>query len=123
MTKHYNTKSETEKRRYLRREQTFAEKIVWIYLRGKRMLNYKFRRQYSVDHFVIDFYCPKLKLAVEIDGDVHNLQDQKEYDAERQKYIEQFGIKFVRITIDELMSNSNKAFKKIEDAIRELSQS
>ena len=96
MTKHFNKKSEKEKRRKLRREMTYCERIVWIHLR-KKQPGYRFLRQYSVDHFLIDFYCPKLKLAVGIDGDVHDFPDQKKYDVKRQKYLENFGIKFVRI--------------------------
>ena len=82
------------------------------------MLGYKFRRQYSVDHFVIDFYCPELKLAVEVDGESHNDDKQKKYDIERQNYLEEFNIKFVRIKDEELLGNPNKAFKKIEQAIK-----
>ena len=117
MTKHYNKKSEQEKRRVLRREMTYCEKIVWLHLR-KKQLGYRFLRQYSVDYYVIDFYCPKLKLAVEIDGDVHNLPDQKEYDAKRQKYLESFGITFIRITNEEFLGNPNMAFQKIKDVIK-----
>lgn len=87
MTKHYNKKSELDKRRNLRKEQTYCEKLVWMFLRNRQMIGYKFRRQYSVDQYVIDFYCPKLKLAVEIDGSVHNSNEQKEYNIERQNYI------------------------------------
>jgi len=118
MTEHFNKTSEKEKRRNLRRDQTYCEKILWIYLRDRKTLGYKFRRQYSVDHFVIDFYCPQLKLAIELDGSVHDLPDQKEYDAYRQEYLEKFGITFCRITNDELMSNANMAFEKIGSAIK-----
>jgi len=55
---------------------------------------------------------------VEIDGDVHNSEEHKKYDADRQEHIEKFGISFVRITNEELLGNSNMAFKKIEDAIK-----
>ena len=82
------------------------------------MLGYKFKRQYSVDHFVIDFYCPELKLAVEVDGESHNNPEQREYDIKRQKYLERFHIKFVRIKDEELLGNPNKAFMKIEDEIK-----
>lgn len=116
MTKHYNKKSEQEKRRTLRTNMTFCERLVWVFLR-KKQYGYRFLRQYSVDHYVMDFYCPKLKLAVEIDGDVHEQKDQKKYDEVRQKYLEEFGIKFVRITNEELLGNPNKAFEKIEKAI------
>jgi very-short-patch-repair endonuclease len=117
MTKHYNRKSQKSKRRKLRKEQTYYEKIVWIYLRNREMLGYKFRRQYSIDNHIIDFYCPKLKLAVEIDGDIHDKPEQIKYDIKRQKYLEEFGIEFVRIKNEELDSNPNKTFKKIEDII------
>ena len=82
------------------------------------MLGYKFKRQYSVDHFVIDFYCPELKLAVEVDGESHNNPEQREYDIKRQKYLEEFNIKFVRIKDEDLLGNPNQALTKIEDAIK-----
>jgi very-short-patch-repair endonuclease len=122
MTKHYNKKTETEKRRLLRKQQTFTEKILWTHLQKRQALGYKFRRQYSVDHFVIDFYCPELKLALELDGDVHEVPEQKDYDKARQKYLEKFGIKFIRITNEEFLGNPNKAFLKIENAIKDLSK-
>ena len=117
MTKHYNKKSEQEKRRSLRNKMTYCEKIVWLHLR-KKQLGYRFLRQYSVDHFVIDFYCHELKLAVELDGDIHEILEQKEYDKARQKYLEAFGIKFVRIKNEEFLGNPNKAFQKIEKTIK-----
>ena len=117
MTKHYNKKSEQEKRRSLRKNMTYCEKIVWLNLR-KRQLGYRFLRQYSVDHFVIDFYCPDLKLAIEVDGASHNDPEQKKYDIQRQKYLEEFNIKFVRIKDEEFLCNPNEAFMKIEDTIK-----
>ena len=117
MTKHYNKKSEQEKRRSLRKNMTYCEKIVWLNLR-KRQLGFRFLRQYSVDHFVIDFYCPDLKLAIEVDGASHNDPEQKKYDIQRQKYLEEFNIKFVRIKDEEFLGNPNKAFMRIEDTIK-----
>ena len=61
-----------------------------------------------------------MKLAVELDGDVHNIPEQKEYDQSRQKYLEAFGIKFIRITNEEFLSNPNKAFSKIEKKINSI---
>jgi very-short-patch-repair endonuclease len=120
MTKHYNRTSEKEKRRILRKEQTSSEKLVWYYLRNRELKNCKFRRQYSVDQFVIDFYSPELKLAIEIDGDIHDLPDNKEYDKSRQKYLEGYRICFIRIKNEELNVNPDKAFDKIEKVIEEL---
>jgi len=117
MTLHYNKQSEKAKRRQLRRDQTPTEALVWRYLRNRQMLKFKFRRQYSVDKFVLDFYSPQLRLAIEIDGDVHELPEQKEYDIDRQNYIEKFAIKFLRIKNEELLGNPNKAFDRIEKEI------
>ena len=120
MTKHYNKTTEKEKRRKLRRYSTQAEQLVWNFLRNRQLLGYKFRRQYSVDQYVTDYYCSEIKLAVELDGASHNAIEQNKYDIKRQKELEAFGIKFVRISDDELFSNPNKAFEKIEDAIKNL---
>jgi very-short-patch-repair endonuclease len=118
MTKHYNKPSEKDKRRKLRQNQTNAEELVWRFLRKRQMSGYKFRRQYSVDHFVIDFYCPELKLAIEVDGESHNEPGQQKKDKSRQKHLESFNIKFVRIKDEELLGNPEKAFGKIENAIK-----
>jgi very-short-patch-repair endonuclease len=120
MTSHYNKPSEKENRRHLRRNQTISEKLVWMYLKNRQTKGIKFRRQYSVDKYVIDFYCPELKLAIEIDGDVHDLPCQKEYDIIRQNYLQEFGIKFIRIRNEELSENANKAFGKIESEIEKI---
>ena len=121
MTKHYNKKSEQEKRRFLRHKMTYCERIVWLHLR-KKQLGYRFLRQYSVDYFVLDFYSPELKLAVEIDGGIHNIPEQKEYDINREKYLSRFNIKFIRITNEEFLGNPDKAFEKIEEAIKLIEQ-
>lgn len=124
MTLHYNRKSEKENRRRLRREQTSAEAIVWQYLRNRKMLKYKFRRQYSIDKYVIDFYSPKLKFAVELDGEIHNEPNQKEHDEVRQEHLENdFAIRFIRIKNEEIFGNSDKAFGRIEEAIKEIEMS
>jgi len=123
MTKHFNKSSETLKRRKLRQNQTEAEKLIWRFLRNRQLLGHKFKRQYSVDHFVIDFYCPELKLAVEADGATHNESGSKEYDIRREKYLKKFGVSFLRIKDEELFGNPNKAFAKIEEAIKQLKES
>lgn len=109
------------RRRQLRSNMTYCEKIVWIYLRKRRMKE-RFLRQYSVDNYVIDFYCPKLKFAIEIDGDIHDLPEQKEKDKKRQNYLEKFKINFLRITNEELLSNPEKVFEKIEKDIERLKE-
>src|SRR5690554_2135332 len=86
--------------RQLRREPTPSEDILWQTLRDRRLEGRKFRRQQPVGPFVLDFFCPEERLAVEVDGPVH--ETQQEADAERQRLIESLGIRFVRLTAEEV---------------------
>jgi very-short-patch-repair endonuclease len=120
MTKLFNKTSEKLKRRELRSNMTKAEAIVWQKLRCKQLENCKFRNQYSVDRFVLDFYSPELKLAIEIDGDSHFLEGAAQYDEERQIFIESTGIKFLRFTNKDVYENLNGVLETIAYKIREL---
>jgi len=120
MTEHYNKKSQTEKRRLLRKHLSKAEAVMWKHLSRKQMLGCKFRRQYGVDQFVIDFYCPELKLAIEIDGDTHFRTDTREYDKDRQEYLENFGIEFMRFTNLEVLNNLSGVLETIADKIERM---
>jgi very-short-patch-repair endonuclease len=91
-----------------------------MHLRNRRFGGYKFRRQYSIDNYVVDFYCPELKLAIEVDGEIHEIKQQREYDGERQKYLEKFNIIFLRITNEEVSGNIQSVLLKIKDLIRNL---
>jgi len=86
MTKHFNKKSEKEKRRLRRKNMPHCEKLLWMYLRKKQFV-YRFLRQYFVDQYAIDFYSPKLKLAIESDGNVHDEPDQKKYNMKGKKIL------------------------------------
>lgn len=119
MTKVYNRESEKYKRRMLRKNMPQPEVILWSKLKEKGLDSYRFRRQYSVGKFVIDFYCPKLKLAVEVDGDSHFVEGSNERDRERQKIIETFGITFLRFTNKEINENIDGVLSKIMEFIRE----
>lgn len=83
MTKVYNSSCEKSKRKMLRSNLPKAEVILWSRLKSKGLDGYKFRRQYSVGKFVIDFYCPRLKLAIEVDGDSHFSEESEVCDRER----------------------------------------
>lgn len=121
MTRIYNKIELKNTRRKLRKEQTYAEKIAWMVLRNRSSFGYKFRRQFSVDRYVIDFYSPELKLAIELDGSVHNEPDQKLYDIERQKFLEGLGITFLRFTNEEFVDNGDYTENKIKETIKKLS--
>jgi very-short-patch-repair endonuclease len=121
MTQLFNKKSELEKRRILRKNTTEAEKRVWIYLRKRQTCNERFLRQFSINQFVLDFYCPRLRIAIEIDGDIHFADDDIiQYDKERQKFIETLGIQFLRFNNDDVFSDLDGVMKSIEIKVKEL---
>ncbi len=96
-----------------------AEVILWSQLKEKGLVGHKFRRQYSVEKFVLDFYSPKLKLAIEVDGDSHFVEGSHERDRERQKIIETFGITFLRFTNKEINENIDGVLNKIMEFMPE----
>ena len=121
MTKLYNKKSEKEKRRFLRNHQTVAENLVWIYLRKKQISSERFLRQYGIKYYVLDFYCPSLKLAVEIDGDSHFESNESiDYDKERENFLKSLGISIIRFTNQEVIENLEKVINKIIGKVKEL---
>ena len=97
-----------------------AEVVLWSTLKNKQMHGERFLRQYGVDQYVLDFYCPHLKLAIEVDGDSHFVAAAEEYDKVRQEYIEAFGIRFLRFTNEDVNRNINSVCQKIFTAIEKL---
>ena len=120
MTELFNKKSEKEKRRFLRRNSTLAEKIIWLGIRRRQIEGERFLRQFSVKYYVLDFYCPKLRLVIEIDGETHETEEELEYDKHRQKYLESLGIIFQRFKNEEVFSNADKIIEKIKKKVKEL---
>ena len=120
MTKLFNKTSEKLKRRELRTNMTKAEAIVWQKLRCKQIENCKFRNQYSVDRFVLDFYSPEIKLAIEIDGESHFQEGVAQYDEERQVFIESAGIQFLTFTNQDVYENLNGVLETIAYKIQEV---
>jgi very-short-patch-repair endonuclease len=118
MTLHFNISSLKKRRRYLRNHLPKAEVLLWMQLSNRQMRGYKFRRQYSVDKFVIDFYCPELRLAIEVDGDSHFTPQARIYDRGRQNHIESFGIRFLRVMNEDVYDNLEAVLDEIEATIR-----
>ncbi len=118
MTKIYNKSTEKQKRSQLRNRMPSAEAILWSKLQKRQVLGFKFRRQYSVGAYVLDFYCPDAKLAVEIDGDSHFQENAHEYDSSRQASIEQLGICFLRFNNLEIHKNLFGVLEAIRGAVR-----
>jgi|SRR3989344_7042714 len=105
-----------KKARTLRRENTEAEKILWKELRGEK-LGVKFRRQHPIDMFILDFYAPSLKIAIELDGSQHSIKENKEYDKDRTFYLENKNIKVLRLWNNEVEKDLENVLNKIKKVI------
>jgi len=108
-----------EKARENRKRPTEPERRMWNQiLSNKRLAGYKFLRQKPLDRFIVDFYCQKLALVIEIDGDSHS--EQKEYDRLRSARLAEFGIQVIRYTNREVMENIEGVFKDLMRRIEQL---
>jgi very-short-patch-repair endonuclease len=101
--------------RQLRHEQTAAEAQLWEYLRDRQLKGYKFRRQYPIDRFIVDFYCPEEKLIIEIDGTVH--QNQQEHDQERTEILEALGYRLRRYTNEQVKQHLPDLLQEISELL------
>lgn len=108
----YNDPSLKNIRQKLRRESTKSERVLWSCLSGGK-LGYKFRRQYGVGKFILDFYCPELRLCIEIDGITHEDESQFDKDFLRESYIKSQGIKVLRFTSKEVFLSLNDVINSI----------
>lgn len=106
-----------ERRRDLRRNHTEAEKILWKHLRNKQFYGVKFFRQYSVGVYIVDFYSPLLKLAIEIDGGQHAEEENKKYDEMRSAYLKGQDIEVMRFWNNEVMQNIEGVLYKIAERL------
>lgn len=117
MTEFFNRRSEKTKRQELRKNMPPAEVILWSRLKGRQLLGCKFRRQYSVGSFVIDFYAPEIKLGIELDGDSHYQHGAAKYDERRQRFIESTGVSMVRFLNTDIYDNLNGVLEIIAERI------
>src|SRR5262245_29048685 len=82
-----------------------AEAILWSYLNGRKLLGCKFRRQYGIDSYIVDFYSAEIKLAIELDGETHDMPGRQEFDQRREVFIRSYGIQILRFTNDDIYEN------------------
>jgi very-short-patch-repair endonuclease len=92
--------------RDLREKQTWAEKLMWRWLRDRRFSAYKFRRQHPIGPYVLDFFCKEAELNIELDGSQHGLPAEREHDLKRELYLQERGIKTLRFWNGELRRNA-----------------
>ncbi len=118
MTPKFNPKKTKKQRQYLRKNMTKWEIRLWNDLKGKKMFRFKVRRQYGIKNYIIDFYCPALKLAIEIDGAVHYFDEKTRKDKEKNDFLKTAGIKVVRIENLDLEEDYNSMLMHLEDQFR-----
>jgi very-short-patch-repair endonuclease len=118
LTRVFNIVDGKSTRRMLRRNMPEAEIILWSRLRRRCLLGYKFRRQYGIGRYSVDFFCPELKLAIEVDGSSHFVEHAEERDRIREEFIGQFGVCFLRFTNSEVRTSLNGVLTKIEEVVK-----
>ena len=116
----YYNPSLKEKARRLRNKSTFSEILLWLKIKRKS-LGYEFHRQVPLDHYIVDFYCHELSLAIEIDGSSHD--NKYEYDLKRQRILESLGVRFVRFGNIDVKRNMNDVLRALEIVISEIEKS
>jgi very-short-patch-repair endonuclease len=114
MSEYFNHRSQKDKRRQLRSTMPKAEVILWERIRRRQMLGCKFRHQYSVGSYVIDFFSAEIRLGIELDGDSHFESGAPEYDQKRKQFIESFGIRTIRILNRDVYENLDAVLVAIE---------
>jgi len=115
---HHRIKSVRGIARLLRRKPTRSESMLWEALRNRQLTGMKFLRQHPIGSSIVDFYCHEKRLAVEIDGPIHQKHDVAECDQARQKLIEAYGIRFFRCTSAEVEGNLQGILERLREACR-----
>jgi very-short-patch-repair endonuclease len=114
VTKIFNRATDKAKRRRLRNDMPRAEVLLWSKLRARQLNGLKFRRQYGVGPYVVDFFCAEARLAVEVDGDTHFGDGAEVRDRKREEYIGRFGIIFLRCTNEDVYERIDGVLEEIQ---------
>ncbi len=108
------TKEKLQRSHELRRDMTSAEKLLWQELRANK-LGVHFRRQQIIAGFIVDFYCHKAALVIEVDGDIHDLQQEE--DARREKVLKEMGLTIIRFRNEDVIKDLPKTVRRIRSLI------
>ncbi|MDD5127643.1 MAG: endonuclease domain-containing protein [Dehalococcoidales bacterium] len=101
----------------LRDNMTDAEKCLWAKLRMRQLNGIMFYRQTPIGEYIVDFYCPKAKLAIEVDGGQHFTNETAEYDRIRNEYLNSVGLRVLRFTNEDVLKRINSVAEKIESEL------
>ena len=117
----HNQQSQGELRRELRTHGTSAEATLWLMLKAKQVEGVKFRRQFSVDPYVLDFYSPELRLCIELDGQSHFTPEGYEHDRQRTEYLNRLhDIRTLRFENEDVFRSPEGVLSEIRTAINKL---
>ncbi|MEK7125430.1 MAG: endonuclease domain-containing protein [Patescibacteria group bacterium] len=106
-------------RKILRNLPTHTEKLLWLGLKDSKT-GFKWRRQQSIGNFVVDFYCAKLKLVIEVDGITHDEKAVQEKDKLKEQFLKDNHFTVIRFTDDQVVGNINKVLKKITQVCQQM---
>jgi very-short-patch-repair endonuclease len=109
----HNRKECENRRRYLRKKLTDAEATLWSLLRNRQLEGGKFRRQHSVGKYILDFYCPSEKLAIELDGEHHFTDQGSSHDEKRTNYLTSLKIQVLRFENEEVFQSPSAVLAEI----------
>lgn len=104
-------------RKELRKNQTSAETAFWNLVRAGHFHQLKFRRQHTIGRYTVDFYCPKLKLIIELDGSVHDNLGQVLYDEHREQVLKTQGYKVIRLENDAVLNYPETVLNYLEELL------
>ncbi|MFW5719671.1 MAG: endonuclease domain-containing protein [Candidatus Dojkabacteria bacterium] len=113
----YNDPKLKHLRQKLRTSSTSAELILWHYLRKRRLEGYRFVRQYSVNRYILDFYCPEKRLGIELDGEHHKDEEIHAYDNTRTNFLQSYNIHVIRFWNKEVHTNPRYVLRKISNEL------
>jgi very-short-patch-repair endonuclease len=116
MTHLYNRGSGKDRRRSLRNNATKAERLFWLGLKDSNC-GARFRRQYGLGSFILDFYAPEVRLGIELDGNFHNTEAELAHDAWRQRVIEKYNIKIIRFRDEEILNGYDAAEAVVKEEV------
>ena len=116
MKVHYNPRLK-ELSRELRKISTKSEIKLWQYLKNKQLIGYDFHRQKPIDNFIVDFFCNKLSLAIELDGYTHTFEEVSDKDKSKEENLNRLGITLLRFCDEDIMKNTEGVLGEIRHFI------
>jgi len=104
----------------LRKLETEAEKQLWSRLNKNQIIGLQFRRQHPINRFIADFYCPKIKMIIEVDGSIHELPEYQSHDIGRSEVLNDFGITVIRFTNEQIIEKTDSTVEEIKTICKKL---